>query len=327
MKRILTADIGGTNSRFAAFTIQGKTIRLVRSIWLSTNAADSFVQLLELLANSNFELQPSEADAVVFGVAGPVVDSTKCDPPNIAWDIDLGAIPKKLCCNNALLINDFLAQAYASFTPAFDDAVEIAAGAPALNCPVAILGPGTGLGKSLLVPDGTGKYIPVPSEGGHGAFPFTTKEETDFAAFVREKTGNNEIIQDNILTGSGLEYLFEFHTGKTAPSQAVVAHFSEYPIVLEWFARFFGRICRNFVLDTFALGGLYVTGGIVAKNPIIIEHNEFMKSFLGDKQDKDLLCNIPIKLNANEEAGLWGAAQYGADHLIRKANNHPAMKR
>ncbi|SIO29819.1 glucokinase [Halodesulfovibrio marinisediminis] len=326
MKRILAADIGGTNSRFATFTLRGETISHDRSIWLSTNAADSFEQLLEMLASSNFDLQPHKADAIVFGVAGPVLDGLQSDPPNIPWDINLTKIPKKLCCSNAILINDFLAQAYATFTPAFKDAMEVVAGNPVSTCPVGIIGAGTGLGKSLLVPDSTGKYTPVPSEGGHGVFPFTTKEEIEYAEFLRAKIGREKIIQEHVLSGSGLSYLFEFHTGEIAPSQKVVTHFADYPVVLEWFSKFYGRICQNFVFDTLALGGLYITGGIAAGNPVIVTHSEFKKSFYNTELHSNILSSVPIKLNENEEAGLWGAAQYGADHLMHKASPRPTMK-
>lgn len=326
MKKILAADIGGTNSRFAAFTLQGTTLRHERSIWLSTSAADSFEHLLDLLSNSNFELQPPKADAAVFGVAGPVVDGLHSSPPNIQWDIDLTALPKKLQCSSALLINDFLAQAYAAFTPAFEDATEVVSGTAATNCPVAILGAGTGLGKSILVPDGKGKYIPVPSEGGHSFFPFMTKEELEYADFIRKKTGSAKVIQEHVLSGSGLEHLFEFHTGEKATSHKVVSHFTEYPVVLEWFARFYGRVCHNFVLDTFALGGLYITGGIAAGNPIVIQQKEFEESFRNCEQYGNILCNVPIKINENEESGLWGAARYAADHLIHKTASRTERK-
>lgn len=325
-KHILTADIGGTNSRFAAFSVQGKHITLDRSIWLSTSAADSFEHLLELLANSNFELQPNKADAIIFAVAGPVVDGLKSDPPNIPWDIDLTRVPEKKRGKKALLINDFHAQAYAAFTPAYEDALEIISGTPVESSPIAMIGAGTGLGKSLLVPDFSGNYTPVPSEGGHSFFPFTTKEEIDYAEFLRTKTGSNKIIQDTILSGSGLEHLFEFHTGKKASSPKVVSHFDEHPIVLEWFARFYGRVCHNFVLDTFALGGLYITGGVAAGNPIMIEHEAFHNAFQACEKYGDILCNVPIKLNRNEEAGLWGAAQYGANTLTHTTNSRQIIK-
>ncbi|MCT4625920.1 glucokinase [Halodesulfovibrio sp.] len=325
MKKILAADIGGTNSRFAAFTIHGKKIRYDSSIWISTNAASSFSHLLELLVHSNFDLHPIKADVAIFGVAGPVVDGLRCSPPNIAWDIDLTTIPDTFCCANALLINDFLAQAYAVSTPAFSNALEITAGTSVPNCPIAMLGAGTGLGKSLLVPDRSGGYLPVPTEGGHGVFPFITKDEVEYAEFLRSKIQRTTIIQDHVLSGSGLEHLFEFHTGNVAPSHTVVAHFTEHPTVLKWFARFYGRVCRNFVLDTFALGGLYITGGIAAKNPIVIEHDEFKTAFRGCEPHNDIFSNIPIKLNQNEESGLWGAAQYGADHLMHTSEPHPMV--
>lgn len=318
MKKILAADIGGTNSRFASFSMYGQTISHDRSIWLSTSAANNFEHLLDLLASSNFELQPHKADAIVFGVAGPVLDGVKCNPPNIPWEIDLSRLPKKRCAKHTLLINDFTAQGYACFTPAYEDALEILEGTPVTTCPIAIIGAGTGLGKSLLVPDGRGTYVTVPSEGGHGAFPFTTKAEAEYADFVRTKTGAHKVTGDLVVSGSGLEHLYEFHTGEALPAQKVVAHFKDHPVVLEWFAGFYGRICQNFVLDTLALGGLYIAGGIAAGNPNILQHQAFETAFRDCKQYSSMLKNIPIKLNTNEEAGLWGAAQYGADHLLHK---------
>lgn len=323
MKRILAADIGGTNSRFASFTLKRNLISHDRSIWLSTSAADSFEHLLDLLAQSNFELQPKDADIIVFAVAGPVIDGFKCSPPNISWDIDLNDVPKEYGCEHALLMNDFLAQGYAALTPLFDDAIEVIAGTAIQHTPIAILGAGTGLGKSLLIPDGAGNYIPIPSEGGHGFFPFTTKEEIEYADFLRKKTGAHKIITDMVLSGSGLEHLYEFHTGDIAPSHKIVSHFHDYPDVLKWFARFYGRACHNFVLDTFALGGLFLTGGITAGNPILVQNEDFEKSFRDCELYSNMLCNVPIKLNENEEAGLWGAAQYGADRLKHKPRPHP----
>jgi len=57
MHRILAADIGGTNSRFAAFeTDSGGRLSLRQSCWLPTEKADSFTHLIEQLHGEDFEL-------------------------------------------------------------------------------------------------------------------------------------------------------------------------------------------------------------------------------------------------------------------------------
>ena len=63
MKTILAADIGGTNSRFAAFrTGEDRQLELIRSLWLNTAEFDSMKAMLDQLEKENFDLPASAAD-------------------------------------------------------------------------------------------------------------------------------------------------------------------------------------------------------------------------------------------------------------------------
>ncbi|MFV0421850.1 glucokinase [Oleidesulfovibrio sp.] len=317
MKRILAIDIGGTNSRFAAFRLDdGGVLHFDDSVWLSTQDAGSFDGLLSELAEKGFSLLPKDADVMVAAVAGAIEKSgTYCKISNASWAVDLGTVCGKFAIRRGRLVNDFEAQAFACLSDAVANAETVLEGTAVDAAPVAVIGGGTGLGKCLLVCDGVGRYITVPSEGGHSVFPFVNREEMEFAEFVRSTTGRPQVIGDLVVTGTGLRLLHQFHTGEKMSSREVAKKLDQHPVVLEWFARFYGRACHDYVLETMALGGVYIAGGLASGNPVLVMHPEFGREFVLSDVHGHLLKNVPVKLNRNEESGLWGAAVCGVQML------------
>ncbi|MFQ8737648.1 MAG: glucokinase [Bilophila wadsworthia] len=49
---------------------------------------------------------------------------------------------------------------------------------------------------------------------------------------------------------------------------------------LRWYARFYARACRNWALSTLCTGGLFITGGIALRNPLVTECAAFPGSLL-----------------------------------------------
>jgi len=80
---------------------------------------------------------------------------------------------------------------------------------------------------------------------------------------------------------------------------------------LTWASRFYGRVCRNYALETLSLGGVYIAGGVAAKIPQLLKHRAFEDEFRSSSTMSDILKNIPVFLITNEESGLWGAAFLG----------------
>ncbi len=317
MKTILAADIGGTNSRFAFFQSDpDANLSLQDSIWLPTGSAESFAQLLEQLQGSRFPLAVEAADIAVIAAACPVERGAYCSPPYIAWDIDLarkelsGAIPRMV------LINDFVAQAYACRSPITESTQVILAGERVADGAVGVLGAGTALGKAVLVPLADGSFQALPSEGGHGYFPFLSEKEFAFQKFYREKSGEHHITGNLVVSGRGLSYLHWFLTGQQAPPEQVTAeglqHGSE---TLAWAAKFFGRVCRDFALDVLSRGGLYIAGGVAARTPAMLTHENFRKEFTDSPTMGLILSAMPVFLMADQNSGLWGAAFYGQQLL------------
>ncbi len=316
MHRILAADIGGTNSRFAAFeTDSGGCLSMRKSCWLPTEKAESFAHLIEQLRGEDFELPPEKADMSVIAVAGPVTDSVYSNPPNIKWDVDVSNLPQGLGFKRCELINDFAVQAYACRSPIIKGAQQIVGGKIDPAAPLVVVGAGTGLGHAALVNDGCGTWLALPSEGGHAGFPFENEAERAYQTFLHQLTGDPYIDAETVVSGRGLSNIHHFLTGrKLKPSQIGHELAADSPTVI-WMNRFYGRVCRNFALQLLAYGGVYIAGGVAAKLPLLVTHEEFKASFRSSTTMAGELRKIPVFLNANEESGLWGAAFYGQQKL------------
>lgn len=316
MKRILAADIGGTSSRFAIFNAAaGGGMELEHSTWLWTGEAASFAGLLDMLGRSNFPLGPAEADVAVIAVAGPVTGGTKSSPPNIPWDVDLSRPGDGGAFRKVFLINDFVAQAFATRSPAGEGAETILDGDAGAGDVVAVIGAGTGLGHAALVPDGRGGYVAVSSEKGHAAFPVITPREGEFQEFLKEETNRPYAQGDTVVSGRGIALLHLFLTGERKSPEEVTSRFEEYPETLEWAARFYGRACRDYVLTVLALGGVYIAGGLAARTPDLVRHEAFAAEFRNSPSMAALLAQVPVFLVTDQESGLWGAARYGVQML------------
>ncbi len=343
MQHILAADLGATHSRFALFRAQphNSEAPLLTLLGEQTFAgADypSFTALLHALfaqashaASPFFPLHEGKAAIAVLAPAGPVQGEV-CRLSNLPWVItaqeprDLFRIPK------ACLINDFAAQAYACLLPHSVNPRSILAGEARRDAPVAVMGAGTGLGKALLLcpPEGEttensrknplarfARALVLPSEGGHAEFPFAGEREFAFAQFAAKREGTDRLIGDAIVSGAGLAHLVAFITKESLPPREATARAKDCPEALEWFARFYARACRNFVLDTLALGGLYITGGMALRLPVLT-HPAFAREFRRSAVQGPLLAKTPVWHVQNPQAGLWGAALYGLLKLTER---------
>lgn len=318
MQHILSADIGGTNSRFAWFELGGEGLTHRDTIWLKTKEAASFRGLLDSLADSGFGMTPSSCDLGVMAVPAAVKGGKRAKPPNISWEIDAENVDDLFVKGSLLLINDFVAQAFATRTRAVSGAARVKGGQAQEDAAVAAVGAGTGLGHCALVPDGYGGYVAVPAEAGHIAFAFYGPREMELQSFLMKRTAKPYVYGDIVVSGRGLSLVHEFLTGQKLEPAEVSARSGPESETTAWFARLYGRACRHYALSVLSLGGLFLAGGVAAKNPDLVMHKAFADEFVHSPSYGHLLQDIPVWLNANEDSGLWGAAHFGELQLRRK---------
>lgn len=321
MTRILAADIGGTNCRFGLFDhLPGREPWLLESRTVPTDSVRSLPELLARLKESAPDLAPDAADRIVLAVAGPVRDGVRCELTNADWVIDLRDPAAGLPRERTVLVNDFVAQALGCRTGyAARSSVVISQGVPH-PAVVAAVGAGTGLGLCALVPlpagpDGVCRCLPLPSEGGHAPLAFLTAREFEFLRFLQERTGHSHAFGDIVVSGRGLSAMHRFLTGRDLTPPEVAAEIGPDSETTAWFARFLARACRAYALSVLAWGGLFLCGGITAKNPFLATHPEFLREFTDCPAYGHLLAQVPIRLVTAPDTGLHGAASLGRAFL------------
>ena len=320
---ILAADIGGTNSRFALFQIErnGTTpvLRLTAERRQATRMYPSFAALTASLMHPKpfYDLKRPPSVAAL-AVPGPVENGTFCAPPNIPWTIHA---PEALLpgLERVALCNDFEAQARAAWwgrtNPADVDLLAALPGEGKPGSPTAVIGAGTGLGKALVLEprQGGGDPLILASEGGHAEGPFGP-EDGDFPRRLAKKLGRSYLDGDAVLGGTGLAHLVAYHTGKETPPTEAPALAMRHPHVFAHYASLYGRVCRNFVLDTLALNGAVLTGGMAAYLPVA-GHPAFAEAFRFCPSLPGLMDRVPVFHMRSQAAGLYGAAHFGLSLL------------
>ena len=310
----LTGDIGGTNSRFAFFSSKDKKFLLKDEQWTQTNSLDSFEQLLSHIKESDDHYDVNKCSSVVIAVPGPVTSADLLSFPYVKWQISKSRLQKLYPQIPITFINDFTAQAYGCLTEATANALPLISTEQAKD-DIAIVGAGTGLGHGTLKKISASAYAHIPSESGQIPFPFTVDQfEQQYRSFIVGQTGSANPVGDTVVSGRGLSMLHQFLTGKTLLPSEVAAEINPASETTHWFAKFYARDCRNYVLTTLAAGGrLFISGGVAMKNIFLINNDSFRNEFIeGSDTAKNVLAHISVSLIQDERIGLFGAAYYAA---------------
>ena len=162
--------------------------------------------------------------------------------------------------------------------------------------------------------------MPLGSEGGHSDISINSKEEFNFLRFFKQ----SNVEWEDVLSGKGISNIYKFisrRSPRTMISDEIkrsnydpelISKYRETDSLsqatFKWFIKFYGRCAKNLALDALAQGGVFIAGGIAAKNSSIFKSKEFKQEFLNSKKQKKLLEKIPIYLITNYDVSLYGAA-------------------
>jgi len=315
---ILAGDVGGTKTLLAVFDTAAMTI--VRETTLPSRELESLESAVEafLLGAPRIRVEGG-----CIGVAGPVMDG-RCVATNLPWIVDERHIAAAAGAP-VKLINDLEATAHGVLTLAPDKFLVLQPGSPKAGGNVALIAAGTGLGQALVVSDGQG-YRVVPSEGGHASFAPADELQVDLLRSLRAEFGH--VSWERLLSGPGLANIYHFlqaRAGHAAPDWlrarlqredpgAVVGEVAlagRDPVcveALDLFVSIYGAQAGNLALETLALGGLVVGGGIAPRIKTKLADGRFMLAFRAKGRMEPLLASMPVKVALEARAGLLGAA-------------------
>ena len=321
---IVSGDVGGTKTLLGEFEPAAPRPRLVATHEYATAEYASFVEILDKFERA---AATRAIDAVVVGVAGPVIGNA-ARLTNISWDITTAEIATRLGINRVRLLNDLEALANSVDVLTADEVNVLQQGIPRADGNAAVIAAGTGLGQAVLHRVGE-RLQSAASEGGHADFAARTDREIELLRMLRERFGRAEVEQ--VLSGPGLVNLHRFtHRGgqcemlegvdeAEAPPRISQAGLSgrcqQCADALRMFVSAYGAEAGNLALRTMAISGVYVGGGIARKILPVLKTGVFVDAFVAKEPMRELLERIPVRVILNAEAGLIGAAVH-AQSLI-----------
>ena len=301
MARVIAGDIGGTKTLLRCVGPSGEVSAEQR---FDSGRYATFDDLLREF----IPLCAQPVDSACFAVAGPVFAS-RAEVTNLRWLMEEGKLESAFAIPRVRLINDFYAVALGVPLLGPADLVSLQQGKRDRDAPIGILGAGTGLGEAAVTRH-RDAWVVIPSEGGHADFAPQDEEQMRLLAFLQKKYGH--VSWERVISGMGLENIYEFLTGRAAdPAQIADLAQRGDEAGLHTFRIFvdvYGAEAGNMGLRLLARGGIFLAGGIAAKNRSFFTDGRFIDAFLRKGRFRDVLREMPVDLIVNEHVGVIGAA-------------------
>ncbi len=299
------ADIGATNARFALANGQGELERVAVVPTTQLGGGADFAQQVRTA------LAVDTLDGVCVALAGPV----QAGQGKITnGDLALGETGLASAFGApAVLANDFYALAHG--VPKFAKLQQLGglAAAPGVK---AVLGAGSGLGMSLVVPSESNGWQVLASEGGYGDLACANELEQAVQQILQQRF--DHVCWETVLSGPGLVHLYqalaelwgtkaddvtpEWITANGVEAQIPLCHQT-----LEMFFGFQGAAAGNLALTGYALGGVYIGGGIAPKLVEFAQTSGLRRRFDERGALSPLVQKIPLYIVLDQHPGLLGA--------------------
>ena len=316
-ERVVLADVGGTNVRFAVF---GDVLGLIAHMAVSD---------YETFADALDDFLARQADRAtirlaIFGVAG-VVEGGRCALTNNRWVVDAAKLHARFGFTDTHIINDFEAIAWALPHLMPEDLCAIGGGKPVAGSPILAIGPGTGLGVAAYVPCAEGGFV-LSGEGGHASVPSGSPREDAIIQKLRQRFGH--VSAERILSGHGLENLYHaiaLIDALTVPDRtaieiaraAVEGSCLASRAAFDMFCAMLGEVAGNFALGFGARGGIFIAGGILPHLSDHLSQSQFRSRFDAKGRMRRYLEAVPVYLILHGDPAFLGLQSLAARRASR----------
>jgi glucokinase len=340
----LVADIGGTYARFTLESAPGvfehtATLRCA-------DHADFHAAVSAYVKTLPIDRIAHAAVAIANPVEGDEVRMT-----NYHWQFSIEAMREKLGFDTLVVVNDFTALAMALPRLATGDRRQVGGGQARERSVVGILGSGSGLGVSGLIPADDG-WIALGTEGGHTSFSPRDERELAILHFAwknmkragplpsaslpsgdgppQADLGANmtpHVSFERLLSGPGLELIYRALAdragaraakGLSAPEitrRALAGSDAVCVESLDAFCAMLGTAAANLAVTLGALGGIYIGGGIVPRLGDTFDRSRFRQRFEDKGRFSAYLAQIPTWVITAENATFHGVSAILAAQL------------
>ncbi|MES2017131.1 MAG: glucokinase [Pseudomonadota bacterium] len=324
----LLADIGATHARFALETAPG-VLRSVRVL-----KCDDFAGIVPLLHCYLADHKNLRLNHAAFALANPI-SGDMIRMTNRDWTFSTDEVRRELGLNTLLIVNDFTALAMSLPGLSGPDLLQVGGGAPASNAVVGVLGPGTGLGVSGVIPTLDG-FVTLGSEGGH--VNFAPADEREFAILQFAWKEWSHVSNERLISGPGMEIIYRALAARngmkvgarTSPDIITGALDENDPLcleVLDCFCGMLGGAAANLAVTLGAFGGVFIGGGIVPRMAELFAKSSFRARFEAKGRFSSYLSEIPTYLIMTPNPAFYGVATILSEHLRGRSGANTLMER
>ena len=310
----LVADVGGTNARFAWQAGPGQPLAHVRVLPCADH--DTLQSAMHTyLADLGLGVPTQAAIAIANPVTGDRVSMT-----NHHWSFSQAEVGQQFQLRTLRVLNDFTALALALPALPAHELRQVGGGSPRLGSPKALIGAGTGLGVSGLVPDGRGGWVPLEGEGGHVTLPAATDRERLVMDGLVQRYGHASA--ERAVCGQGLYDIYTLlrladdanqpaiSTPADVTQAALSATDAHAVEALNMFCALLGSVAGNLALTLGSHGGVYIGGGIVPRLGMWFDASPFRERFEAKGRFAPYLKAIPVwVITSVQSPALLGAAR------------------
>jgi len=326
----LLADIGATHARFALEPAPG-VLRNV-AVLLCADYPGIVPLLTAYLQQAGAGRISHAAFALANPISGDFIRMTNRD-----WQFSTDEVRRTLGLSTLLIVNDFtaLAMALPGFKP--DDLLQVGGGAPQPHAVAGVLGPGTGLGVSGVIPTVDG-FVTLGSEGGH--VNFAPSDEREFAILQYAWREWQHVSNERLLSGPGMEIVYRALARRNGVQDSAPARNAaeivncaleqKEPLcleVLECFAGMLGSAAANLAVTLGAFGGIFIGGGIVPRIAQWFATSPFRARFEAKGRFTDYLAQIPTYVIMTPNPALYGVSSILSEHLRNRNGANTLMER
>ncbi len=324
----LLADIGATYARLCVENIRGcfEQVSL-----LNCDDYPGFTAMVKAYLDALEGPRPRHgAMAIANPIEGDWVQMTNRD-----WAFSIREAQRALQLGTLLVVNNFTALAMSLPHLGETGREQVGGGVALAGGVIGLLGPGTGLGISGLIPIG-GRWATLASEGGHCSFAPADEREVRVLRFAWRSLPH--VSRERLISGPGIELIYQA-LAEGLPDQALQlsaaeivqrAHRGNCTVssdTIDCFCGMLGGAAGDLALTLGATGGIYVGGGIVPRLGALFAASGFRSRFEAKGRLSSHVARIPTFVVTAANPAFHGVSSLLNEHVPDRDGGNPLLER
>lgn len=309
-QNVIVWDLGATKCAAALMQCDDQHHYLQKSTHIKLKECQSLEELISRV-EADLGIKHNEVEGICIGAAG-VYNGESLELDNgYPYLMNFGALSKKNHWAPFHIIHDYAPMVCATFTPHVT-AKKLNEAEIDIHGRRVALGVGTGLGlKDGVLLDDKNFWL-GSNEMGHIGLSHPVDAAPHLLEFHHKLLQQGQISFEKILSGRGLLRLHHFlHPEDKLENPEDI----KSPDTLKIFSFYLGLFIGTVQLSFMPSGGIFISGGVIQKNPYIFEYPEFWKgvqalpAYLAKRE------TFPLRLLYDDNHAFFGGAYYAVRRI------------